>query len=1388
MRSAATVLLGMILVASTASAQMPLQPGCVMPVMTPNGRPDYMTGCTPNYANSPLPRVSGGVTGLVLLTGGTGYSAQPVVVIDPPPSGGQGAAATATVQNGAIVSFTVTNPGSGYTFVPGVTITDVTGRDAEASVLVAVVAGTGIRKFVDSLPGLCGVSAPNDLQQCIPVATPDTTTFGNTTDFYRLGVLDYTRKMHRDLPTTRLRGYVQLDRNNTPVGANQYLGPMIFAQRNRPTRVLLKNMLGTGAAGKLFLPVDTTYMGAGMGPDGTFYTQNRAVIHLHGGNTPWISDGTPNQWVTPAGESTNFKKGVSFNNVPDMIGTGNLIPGPSAGDGLATYYFTNQQSGRLMWYHDHSYGLTRLNVYAGEVAPYFNYDPNEEAALAAATVPGTITGTPDLAHFIPLVIQDKTFVPDITSAGQLNIQDPTWDVSNWGGTGSLWFPHVYMPNQNPSDNTGINAMGRWDYGPWFWPPQDPSTFAADGKPYACPNAMNPGQICPGTPTPSGVPEGYMDTPVLNGTAYPVLHVAPAAYRFAILDGANDRYFNLGIYQAFDAATNQLCSGLPATPVPPSLAPSTCTEVKIVPPADGIAGQGPVPDPSTAGPPIVQIGTEGGLLPEAVIIPSTPISYNYNRRDIVVLNIAGHGLLLGPAERAEVVIDFSSYAGKTLILYNDAPAPVPAFDTRNDYYTGAPGQADTGGVPTPQPGYGPNTRTIMQIVVDATAPNITHFDQATLVAAMPHLFATNEDPMLVPEQAYGSNNDVYSQIADTSLAFGSLSTIALTSGGAGYSSTPTVVVDAPGGTGATAIATATLGGGNVQSITLVTGGSGYRSTPTVTIAGGGGTGATATATIQPVYVNSVTLSSGGTGYTSAPTVIFSGGGGSGAFATARLGPVSINTITVSNGGSGYSSTPTVTLTGGGGSGASARATVTSRRVTAITITNAGSGYTSAPVVSITGGGGTGASALATLKPVSVSAISLVSGGSGYTSTPTVSFSGGGGTGAAATASLSAAAITALTLTNGGSGYRTTPTVAISGGGGSGATGTVVIVPGFVQTITLTNGGSGYAKPPAISFTGGGGSGATATATLQQNPILRKTIQELFTLDYGRMNATLGVELPFTNFTTQTTIPYGFVDPPTEIFKDGETQIWKITHNGVDTHAIHFHLFNVQVVNRVGWDGAVRPPDSNELSWKDTVRMNPLEDVIVALRPAKMNVPFQVPNSIRTMDVTMPQGMTSATMFANIDPSNAPAPVTNSLVNFGWEYVWHCHLLGHEENDMMRPMILAVAPDAPSGLVATATRGVVTLAFKDNAYNETAFTVQRATSASGPWTTVAIVQGAVGVGSTVSYKDSQVTKGQPYFYRVMASNVVGYLQSYPAPATGYPQTSADSAPTAIVSVTP
>lgn len=72
--------------------------------------------------------------------------------------------------------------------------------------------GTALRKFVDTLPGL-GVA--NNLGQYIPVAVPDKTTYPGS-DYYELGIVEYTEKMHSDLPkATTLRGYVQLETKAT---------------------------------------------------------------------------------------------------------------------------------------------------------------------------------------------------------------------------------------------------------------------------------------------------------------------------------------------------------------------------------------------------------------------------------------------------------------------------------------------------------------------------------------------------------------------------------------------------------------------------------------------------------------------------------------------------------------------------------------------------------------------------------------------------------------------------------------------------------------------------------------------------------------------------------------------------------------------------------------------------------------------------------------------------------------------------------------------------------------------------------------------------------------------------------------------------------------------
>lgn len=873
-----------------------------------------------------------------------------------------------------------------------------------------------LRKFVDGLPGMTP-AGKNNLGQYIPVAVPDTTSYPGS-DYYEIALVEYREQIHSDLPPViglsktdpnavggvRMRGYVQ-EKNGVAVSEPHYLGPWIVATSGRPVRVKFTNRLPAGSRGKLFLPVDTTVMGSGLGPDGqNLYPENRATVHLHGGLPAWISDGTPHQWTSPLGEPGPYTRGVGAENVPDMD-----VPG----EGSITFYWPNTHSGRMLWYHDHTYGLTRLNVYAGEAAGYLVVDPDERQLTA---------GMPE----IPLVIQDKTFVPNARpagnpgdpgwnpnwglinggaaraygvnapEAGDLNT-DPLWDTNAWGKPGELWFPHVYMPNQDPSADTGALDWGRWDYGPWFWPPWH----------------VPPGSTPPAL---SIVPESFHDTPLVNGTPYPYLEVDPGPVRLRILNACNERGLNLQWYVADPASYTDNVGNTFQN-----------TEVRMLPASDGLpwpdyfplmAGQdraGGVPDPALAGPAWVQIGNEGGVLPRPALIQNVPVGFEYFRRTIVVLNVKEHALALGSAERADVVVDFTPYAGQTLILYNDAPAPWPAFDTRNDHYTGNPDQMDVGGSPGTQPGWGPNTRTIMQIRVrgnptgypspapwtPGTLP--VNYYNPTFLAKMqtnlPVVFKKTQDAPIVPQPQYDVVGYEYNGVK----------------------------------------------GGNA--------------------------------------------------------------------------------------------------------------------------------------------------------PLKVA---------------------------------------------------------------------------HIQDTSITYTPYGSTNPITTMF-------------------IPKAIHELFD-PIGRMNAVLGTELPFTSAYIQTTIPLAFVDPATEIVAPGETQFWQIVHNGVDTHFIHFHLVELQVINRVGWDGAVSVPpiDDNEYGWKETVRMNPLEIILVAVRAKTPQVPFGVPYSVRALDVTQPIGVTNN--FSGVDPFTGNAAViTNQMVNYKWEYIWHCHLLGHEENDMMRPLVYtydAIPPSAPTGVSVSA----------------------------------------------------------------------------------------------------
>jgi len=114
-----------------------------------------------------------------------------------------------------------------------------------------------------------------------------------------------------------------------------------------------------------------------------------------------------------------------------------------------------------------------------------------------------------------------------------------------------------------------------------------------------------------------------------------------------------------------------------------------------------------------------------------------------------------------------------------------------------------------------------------------------------------------------------------------------------------------------------------------------------------------------------------------------------------------------------------------------------------------------------------------------------------------------------------------------------------------------------------------------------------------------------------------------------------------------------------------------------------------------------------------------------------------------------------------VNFGQEYVWHCHILGHEENDMMRPMIFQVAPAAPSNFAAIRdVSGSVTLTWTDNSASESGFNLQRDTDPlfSAPVTVFSNSNASAPVsayGGTLTFADTTPPGGLLY-YRLQAED--------------------------------
>jgi spore coat protein A, manganese oxidase len=175
----------------------------------------------------------------------------------------------------------------------------------------------------------------------------------------------------------------------------------------------------------------------------------------------------------------------------------------------------------------------------------------------------------------------------------------------------------------------------------------------------------------------------MDTILVNGGVYPTVSVPPKRVRFRLLNGSQARFYHLNLY----------------------------VESSAVPGEANLSAPGPT---------MYQVGTEGGFLPGVAVHPNgipCPLDLVADPTGQTANPDGPFNLLLAPAERADVVIDFNGVPARTtFILYGDAPAPFPGGDSRNDYFTGDVDQTAIGGAPSTAAGFGPNTRTILKITV------------------------------------------------------------------------------------------------------------------------------------------------------------------------------------------------------------------------------------------------------------------------------------------------------------------------------------------------------------------------------------------------------------------------------------------------------------------------------------------------------------------------------------------------------------------------------------------------------------------------------------------------------------------------------------------------
>jgi len=393
---------------------------------------------------------------------------------------------------------------------------------------------------------------------------------------------------------TKVWGYGSID---DPTSFN-YPAYTVEASSNLPTTVKWKNELVNrkGEFLKHLFPVDQTLHWANPGQVGCKDLSIRTdctgtnprryrgpvpiVTHLHGAHVGPESDGYPEAWWLPNATNIPLGYATTGSNFDQAAGFA-----PVAGQ--AVYQYPNDQSESTLWYHDHTLGMTRLNVYAGPVGFWLIRDAlGQENTLnlpAPAPKVGDLAGTK--YYELPIVIQDKSF----------------------NTNGSLFYP---------KHRSFFEGVARKDLRIKFAPKSDISKI------------WNP--------------EAFFNTMVVNGKTWPFQDVDQGSYRLRLLNGSNSRFLNLSL-QVMGA------NGLP-----------TGQEI-----------------------PMYQIGSDQGLLSDVVKVQTGSFTVYDDETGSITTTAAPdpmQAMLLAPAERADVIADFTGLAAGTRVrMINTAPdAPFGGF--------------------------------------------------------------------------------------------------------------------------------------------------------------------------------------------------------------------------------------------------------------------------------------------------------------------------------------------------------------------------------------------------------------------------------------------------------------------------------------------------------------------------------------------------------------------------------------------------------------------------------------------------------------------------------------------------------------------------------------